>query len=379
MRNYYCSQKFWWLSVDIEKRVKYSCCEADPVKINIDSLNTNSNELFNCNQLQQEREMMLANQRVATCETACWIPHDQGKLSRIDQLGSSQRTHTTILSNPEYLNVVFGSDCNMTCVYCCKNYSSAWRRDVLDQGDYAITGDTSDRFCATTQDRVINMVSRPEIQSMAAVDSVLTAIKNNSQHIATLVISGGEPFLSNSLGELINMVPAETNVKINTGLGVNTNRLQRQLEAFADRKNLYIEVSAENTEEHYEFSRYGNTWENFCNNFELLKDFDVGFRSTITNVTAINFDKFYQQFQNYPIEIQFCSDPEYLSVEVLDPATKALLADQLKTHSDIVNNLETESTEQQRIACRDYLFEFGQRRNISLNIFPKEFLSWLQQ
>ena len=35
---YFCSQKFTWLSVDLEKRLSYSCCAADPDFLNVNVL-----------------------------------------------------------------------------------------------------------------------------------------------------------------------------------------------------------------------------------------------------------------------------------------------------------------------------------------------------
>jgi organic radical activating enzyme len=378
LRNYYCSQKFWWLSVDLEKRVKNSCCSADTVRIDVSELEQNPDALFNCDQLQQERQQMLNNQRVATCEKHCWIPQDQGKLAKVDLTRSYEKTHVDIVAKPEYLNVVFGSDCNLTCVYCCKTYSSAWRRDIVNQGDYQIFQETSDRLVLNTQDKLLNMASRPEIQNLPAVQTVIESIRYNAKNVKQLVISGGEPFLSNGLVDLLNMVDPDTRISINTGLGVAPSRLQRFIEPLSQIKNLTIEVSAESVDQHYEFVRYGNSWKNFSTNLELLRNLPVRFRSVITNITALNFAEFCQRFSDYDIEIQFCSDPSYLSTEVLDPATKDQLISQLNKYQEIVNNMQVVPSEQQRLACRDYLTQFAQRRNISLDIFPKEFISWLQ-
>ena len=72
--NFYCSQKFTSLSIDLEKRLLYSCCSAVPEKIDLDWLQQNPGMLFNSPNLQQERQAMLDNMPVPGCQQSCWTP-----------------------------------------------------------------------------------------------------------------------------------------------------------------------------------------------------------------------------------------------------------------------------------------------------------------
>ena len=148
--NYYCSQKFWWLTVNLDKLETQSCCAAYPHKINLEKLKTNPGELFNSNELLTDRQMMLDNVPVPSCQQACWDPEKQGITSRRLLFNSNVKTHVDKVSSPEFLAINIGSDCNMTCVYCTKQYSTAWYRDIL-QKEYDIV--SGHRYIITSKDK----------------------------------------------------------------------------------------------------------------------------------------------------------------------------------------------------------------------------------
>ena len=82
LQNFYCSEKFTWLSVDFEKRQSYSCCAATPHAIDLNWIKQNPGQLFNTPHLIEERQTMLAGQPVASCQSPCWQPESQNMTSR---------------------------------------------------------------------------------------------------------------------------------------------------------------------------------------------------------------------------------------------------------------------------------------------------------
>ena len=86
MSNYFCSEKFTWLSVDLERKTTRSCCAARPHNIDLKWLTANTGQLFNTPELINERKMMLDNQPVATCEDLCWRTEERGMVSKRQQL-----------------------------------------------------------------------------------------------------------------------------------------------------------------------------------------------------------------------------------------------------------------------------------------------------
>ena len=145
-RDYYCSMKFKFLKIDLPSKTIYNCHAAAPHRIDFDWLEENPGNLFNTPVNVYEREQMLRNERNKSCEQNCWIAEDAGAVSpRINQNGIEQ-THTDPVTDPEIIDLTIGIDCNLTCSYCCKEYSNSWRRDIINNGNYELTNNTDVRL-----------------------------------------------------------------------------------------------------------------------------------------------------------------------------------------------------------------------------------------
>jgi hypothetical protein len=381
LTNFYCSQKFTWLSVDLEKQLSYSCCSATPEKINISWLKQNPGQLFNTPMLHQDRVDMLANKPVSSCYDSCWKAESNGFSSR----RTVMKSYETIPSNlnestPTHLNINLGSTCNLTCSYCCKQYSSAWYRDIKENGSYF---DNQDRFQLTPIDHIIAKISHRDYFD----SDVVKTINNEIAHIGpvdNVQFSGGEPFLYNEFPKLLNSVNCASRTSFYTGLGVDTKRLKKQIGQIKQRDNLQVYVSAETCGKLYEFNRYGNSYESFLTNLKLLIEagFSIKFHSVISNLTVLGLAEFVNTFSDIPVKFQFCTDPDFLSVNVLDDDTKDRLINILNNtnislRDEIISNMQIPCQETQRQQCAHYIKEFVARRNLSFDIFPTSMLHWL--
>lgn len=380
MSNYYCNQKFWWLSLDLEKFNTFSCCAATPQRIDLSWLKKNPGQIFNTPELQKDREMMLANQPVPSCASSCWVPESQGMPSRRQTTNGQEKTHTTITSSPETINIVVGTDCNMTCVYCCKFYSTAWSRDIA-QATYPVER-TDDRFIVNDRDRILQHVSQKEITLLPTRQHLVNELIDLCQtsKLREVMITGGEPFLYLDLQKLVNAIPNHVTVKIWSGLGVDEKRFAREVQRLPI--NSEVVISAENIGKAYEFARYGNTWQRFLNNIDSLKKQNIRyeFNATVTNLTVPGLKDFVDWAGNIPINFQPCTDPDYLSIGVLDLDTKRLIqreADQLPRF--IRDALEVDPTDKQVYNLKAYIKEFARRRSLSLSVFPSSLATWLEQ
>jgi len=378
-KDFYCSQKFWWLSVNVEKWQTSSCCAATPQKINLDWLKTNTGDLFNTPELQQERIMMLNNEPVDSCLKSCWAPEKQNLPSRRLTTHSNKLTHTSIDSTPEILNIQLGSQCNMTCVYCCKHYSSAWSQDILNNGTYNVVVN-DDRFTINTTDKVLQQLSHNQISESATSKLLFQEIENISktQNLKRIEISGGEPFLYNNLSEIINALPDNVDIMIFSGLGVDQGRFKKELSKISLKKNITVVISAENIESMYEFVRYGNTWARFIKNIEQLElqQITYEFHATVSNLTIFGLKQFTDYFKNKKITYQPVTDPDFLNISVMDEESKNNLRKQ-SIHWSVSDALDTDPTPEQYQNLKQYLLEFAKRRHLSLELFPESFVNWL--
>jgi len=383
--DYYCSQKFWWLSADIEKLTTQSCCSADPDKINIEWLNSNPGQLFNTPKLQSERRDMLDNIPVTGCASNCWNPESRGSESRRIIMGTKVKTHIDIESEPEVLHIMIGSQCNMTCIYCCKQYSSAWFNDISNNGIYSVT-DVGDRFTINSKDRVVAAVSQKEINispNKIKLFDELSKISKSSK-LSAISISGGETFLYIYLEDLIAKLPTNIPIFVYTGLGVNEKRFSKELEKLKKYQNVNLVISAENISKSYEMIRAGNTWHQFENNLIEIQKHGIKykFNSVLSNLTLFGLVDFVKYVGNVDIEFNLCNDPNFLSIHVMDDYSKEIVynnIDKLPINAQniIKNSLNIVPNIKEQQNLKVYLTEFTKRRKLSLDIFPTTFTEWI--
>jgi organic radical activating enzyme len=371
LTDYYCNQKFYWLTVEPERRSVASCCAATPHKVNLEWLRDNPTQLFNTPELVQDRELMLANMPASSCEDTCWRAESAGLPSRRTTMKSEFRSMLDTHCDPTVLHINLGSDCNLTCSYCCKQYSTAWLRDVNDNGLYL----DETRYRINANDRIVLQLGQSAIKTSSAYQAILDATKHY-RNLVEIEISGGEPFLYNGLLELVAQFDCDVNIF--TGLGVDTNRLTRIADQLPS--NVKITVSAETTGALYEFNRYGNTWSQFQRNLDVIaKRFDYAFCSVISNLTIHGYADFERVYGGQGIITNFCTDPDYLSASVLDAESKKHLQNQTYKYHDrlIKETLATKCTDTQTQNLKKYILEFAQRRNLKLDIFPESFVNWI--
>ena len=378
--NFYCSQKFTDLTIDLEKRLSNSCSSATPEKLDITWVTQNPGQIFNTPGLHQDRIDMLANTPVDSCRDACWKPENDGLHSRRIAMKSYIPIHSDINQlTPRRVDVILGSTCNLTCSYCCKQYSSAWYRDIDKNGPYF----DSDRYNVTAIDTIISKIGHADLRSSPGSTVIMDEIKK-LDHAEEIRFAGGEPFLYNEFPDLLNGRSPSKFASFHTGLGVNNTRLQNQINRITQRENLLVYVSAENCDDFYEFNRFGNSYKNFLDNLKLLVDagFSVKFNSVVSNLTIFGLTKFVETFQDIPKNYRFCNDPEFLRVNVLDGTSKEQLIEslentQIEDRDLIISNIKQPCSEQSKMQCAHYLKEFSTRRDINLDIFPEHFLQWL--
>ena len=386
-RDYYCSMKFRFLKIDLESKMTYNCHAAKPHPVNFIRLKDKPGQLFNTDVNVYERQQMLVNERNISCEQNCWSAEDRGATSpRIEQ-GGIERTHEQVITTPELIDLTINGDCNLTCSYCCKEFSSSWRRDVVTNGDYPLTNFTDLQYTANNKDRALLEISQRNLKNTEQYQALLNEIRLLAPGLKRLTVTGGEPFLDNSLVEMLTELPLgkDTFIEIYTGLGVEYKRFERIVKQLEHLNNVLVVVSGENTGKFLEFNRYGNQYKDFVDKVTLLKQSKVKlvFQSTLSNLTIHDFHNFYKEYGNYEIWVTFAYQPTMMAPYVLDVDSKQKIKYNIQTIPEkyqkmILNSIMAEPTEQQRINAAEFLREFVRRRpDLDLSIYPSTFLSWL--
>jgi len=382
MNQYYCSQKFDWLELRLYDGYVASCCKATPTKLTTSFLKTDPQGFFNWPEIVDEREMMLRNERVSGCELTCWSQEDQGLPSRRINFYKDYRHknkptfYDKIRQTPRVLNLVVSNTCNLTCSYCCKNFSSTWLRDVIDNGDYNISG-YKDRYNSTGRDQVL-YASSQRLMDQTQVGNMLTQqLMNNNDTIEEVTITGGEPLLYSQLEGILEMF-ADKQITIYSGLGVPAARL-KQLLPLLKRYNVLMSISAENTGAYHEFNRYGSTYTQFKDNLASIQQHcQMLFVPTISNLTMFDFPNFVLANPGFEIRPNVVYDPEFFNPAVMDPDSKQRLADQFGDYTDaLAPILMADFDPSLRLQLAVFLTRFIQSRQLSLDIYPESFVQWL--
>lgn len=144
-----------------------------------------------------------------------------------------------------YADLRWKNTCNFACVYCYPDLSSAWAQEL---GRYV-------------------KIEKDDNHAM------LEYILKNLKTLNYLYLAGGEPFLLKEneivLEELLKVNP-DCEIRVNTNLSrldSKTWQLARQF------KNLHIIVSVEDTEERFDYIRYGGNWKQFDENIKEIRKF----------------------------------------------------------------------------------------------------------
>ena len=384
-KSYYCSMKFKYLKIDLESNTTYNCHAAKSYPVDFKWLANNSGNLFNTDNNVNDRAMMLRNERNSSCEQNCWAAEDVGAVSPRIYQGGSTVTHTDTRTHPEIIDLTINGDCNLTCSYCCSEFSSSWRRDLISNGDYPLL---DARYKASIKDRALLKISQPQLKATQNYQTLLQEIGLAGPILKKLTITGGEPFLDNELVSTIQSLNLDKNtqVEIYTGLGVGYSRFARLVEELETVNNLLIIVSAESIGKYLEFNRYGSQWDDFIKKINLLKDHNIKmhFQSTITNLTIFGFVDFFNYFANDKIVTTFAYQPRMMAPYVLDPTSKERICNDIETLPEqvktmILNSIKETPTDAERTNISQFLTEFvNRRKDINLEIFPQSFLKWLE-
>lgn len=383
-RDYYCSYKFKYLKIDLVSNKTLNCHAAKSHAIDFSWLGKNPGQLFNTNINVAERQMMLLNQRNSSCEQNCWPLEDKHAVSpRLWQNGQI-KTHTQIQAQPEILEIKLNDDCNLSCSYCCKDFSSAWRRELVEQGNYSVnTGD--ERFQLTQYDKIMMKVSQREVKNTSKFQALMSEIKSFSHNLKEIVVTGGEPLLDNQLFDVLDAVSNSSAViNIYTGLGVDLQRFQRMVDKIKQTPNTMISISAECTDKFYEFNRYDNSWNDFLTRVEIVKSSGIEFRfsTAITNLTIFDLANFLRYFHDQRIGLVFANHPYMMAPYVLDNHSKKTIMQDIQTLPEhyqiqIAQSIQADPSESQRQQMSEFLKEYVTRRNLDVNIYPRSFLEWL--
>ena len=376
--DYYCSTKFTDMSVSVSSRLVYNCCLAYPERIDTEWLDKNPGRLFHTDTMLKDRKLMLQNKSCESCHWGCYKYEEQG-------LNSTRRSikHVKIedIQSPlKNLQISLSNDCNLMCAYCQPEWSSAWHRDIVKNGEIVLDGSSINTSNWST---LWNKMKQKNRSTDTKFFSLLLREIELATSLEQITLLGGEPLLNNMLSTLIENIN-DKEVVIVTGLGVSKKRLQSFLSTVKN-KRLVFNVSGESTGANFEFLRFGCEWEDYCEKIKIISDsgHQVKFLSTINNISLLDFPNFYDKFSNdYKIDCTMVRERPFMLPHVLDDISKRKIIDWMTSHEDkqkfmlFVDSIKNVPDEKSRVNLANYMGQMSKRRGVDFNFLPNHFRNW---
>ena len=281
-------------------------------------------------------------------------------------------------SSMKDLTISLSTDCNLACVYCSPEWSSAWKREIQKDGEYNL-GRT-----IIKNDSWSKLWSKIK-QNSRGIDSRFFALLIKeiklAKDIKSITLIGGEPLLNAGFEKVIDSVK-DKEINIITGLGVSYERFKKILKNTKG-LNIKYKISAEATGKFFEFIRYGLKWNDFKQRVDMINanNHKIEFISTISNISVFDLHNFYQCYSDrYPININMIVERPFLQPHVLDEHSKTQFLDRINTfgaHGDRLAKMISANTDTvNRDNIKKYLTMLSHRRKTELNFLPKHFLDW---
>lgn len=354
----FCLAKWYQLTLYLQNGFNHSCHHPTPHKISIEELKANYKALHNTQFKKQQMQMMLDGERPPECDY-CWRAEDSGNISdRVyKSAGSWARTKVDeVLEtrtgdvNPSYLEISFSNVCNFKCAYCSPDLSSPWNDEIEKYGPYptSMNYNNLDWFKQTGKMPIHHREHNPYVDAFWEWWPELYA----SLH--TLRLTGGEPLLSKDVWRMLDYI--EHNPKKDLVLAINTNlgiqdefvdRIIEKINIIAPKvKEFQFFTSGEAVGPAGEYIRYGLDYYQWKTNLEKVLDHTNVIVAVMTTVNLTSVTS-YADFVRYLLDlrgmhnrkamfnkVQFMTNflrwPDFLSLQLLDDATKQKFANDIE-------------------------------------------------
>jgi MoaA/NifB/PqqE/SkfB family radical SAM enzyme len=297
-------------------------------------------EVYNSEYMQNLRQEFRDGKKPSTCDR-CWKEEDAGRVSkRISSRMKLRHLYSTVdwkNNTPDqlwFLDLKLGNICNLKCRICGSWSSSKWAKEEIDY--VAGTNPTLDRktHAAWT---FLQDGSWPRNN-----DAFWENLKQILPNIKYFEFTGGEPFLIEQHFNLLRFA-VEQGYSQRIDIHYNTNGTvyptDDEVDLWSKFHNVEIAVSIDNTNEKFEYERYGAKWDEVVNNvkkFNLLRSTHVMTQVCVT----INIQNVYylpelvewvdtQEFDF--VHFNMLHDPNVMCINRMTPTAQQLVINRLRT------------------------------------------------
>lgn len=290
------------------KGVYSACCNGSFLANSKHISKISAEEWFYSKEMQQLRADMLNDVRNPMC-LHCWKKDDLGISSPRKQHINFWKDKTIDYDNPKikYFDLKPSNHCNLACLFC--------------------TASSSDKITKITKNLSVELQPTRWAGSLVVVDklkeigtfdpTVVEYIKENIEDLELLKFTGGEPFLSKEVLEILTMV---SNIKPEVELKITTNGTVITKDFYPILKKMKktsIKFSIDAVDDAYDYLRFPSKWSQFQarieNNMKNLPNVSFNVNTLITNINLEQLPKIRNWFKE--LQIKYCN----LSFIIIDP------------------------------------------------------------
>jgi len=349
----FCAAKWYNATIWLGSGMTTSCHHPPAHLVNVADVTLNPKALHNSPQKKQDRAQMLKGERPLGCEY-CWKIEDIGR----DNI--SDRVYKTIIYNEwdiitamasdptadvdlRTLEIAFDRTCQFACSYCNPAFSTQWVTDLKKHGPYVgLISDGRNHFTHTHDSA---QLYKPN-ETNPYVEAFFKWWESDlHKTLQELRLTGGEPMMSPHTMRLIDwFVENKSSVTfaLNSNLGIDTDKLDRLIEASHNIENFQLYTSNESVGAHAEYIRDGLNWEQWQANVErVLSEGKVNGFHVMCTINALCLESLVDFLEwmlklkrkygrNYPsFTLNILRFPSFQSPLVLPDELRMMFADEL--------------------------------------------------
>lgn len=237
----FCAAKWSQVTLHLQNGLTHSCHHPRPHQVPLEELASSADALHNTKHKILQREQMRAGQRPSECEF-CWKAEDASQTTWSDRviksadswaptdfssLAATERPH------PTYLEVSFSHACNLRCMYCSPEISSAIWGEYEKHGPYPVGGSHPLEWYQENNRRPYRVSDQNPY-----VDAFEVWFPQVLPGLRVFRITGGEPLLSPQTFKTLDFLRRgsfpELSISVNSNLMVPPQTLERLAEALED-------------------------------------------------------------------------------------------------------------------------------------------------
>lgn len=350
----FCGAKWYNATIWLGAGRTTSCHHPPAHFIPVELVKQNYKMLHNTPQKKEDRRMMQAGERPPGCEY-CW------KIEDMNTDAVSDRPYKSMIYAPhalrqaknappeedfdlKTLEIAFDRTCQFACSYCNPGFSTAWARDIKQNGPYVNL--VTDGRAHFTNDH-----KEHQLYDINEVNPYVEAFfqwweADLHRTLLELRITGGEPLMSGYTWKLLdwfkeNKNKSRTQLAINSNLGFEQSLLERLLDS-VNGNSLTLYTSNESMHAQAEYIRDGLKWEQWVQNSEyLLESKRLQSFNVMCTINALCLDsltefldfviKWKKKYHNVYFSLNIMRFPSFQGLAVLPQSVREHYKDKIST------------------------------------------------